>query len=314
MNNNKIVMMGTTDFAVPALEALAKSNYQVVCVVCQPDRPNGRGKRVHYLPMKQKALSLGIPVFQPEKIREPEAVKKLSAMDADFFVVAAYGQILPQDVLDLPRKGCINIHGSLLPQYRGAAPIHHAIIDGASETGVTLMKMDAGMDTGDMLEKGVLPITDTTTVGEMHDALAELGAKLLIPTLDQLVAGKIEPIAQDDEQATYADKVDKHTGCIDWNQTGEKIRRRINGTDPYPGAYTMLNGNKMKCYSPKVILGEFQGEAGQIIKANPKDGLLIKTVDGCISLGEVQMPGKRRMEVTEFLRGHHLNLKTVLGH
>jgi len=315
LKNNplKVVVMGTTDFAVPALEALIASDFEVVCVVCQPDRPNGRGKKVRFLPMKQKAVDAGIPVFQPEKVKTPDAVAYLQTLDADFFVVAAYGQILSQEVLDIPRLGCINIHGSILPEYRGAAPIHHAIIEGRDESGVTVMKMDAGMDTGDMLAIGRLPITDTTTVGEYHDALAALGAKLLIPTLEVLVTGTITPMPQDNDKATYADKIDKHTGEIDWSQPGRAILRRINGTDPWPGAFTLFEGQTMKCFGPELLPGGGDAAPGTVLSADKKHGLTVKTGDGILRLKAIQMPGKRRMASEDYLRGNAISVGTVLG-
>lgn len=315
MANNElhVVVMGSTDFALPALKTLVASDrYNVVCVVCQPDRPNGRGKKRRPGPMKKAAQALDIPVFQPERIRDEEAVTYLKSLSPDFFVVAAYGQILSQEVLDIPTYGCINLHGSLLPKYRGAAPIHHAIINGETETGVTIMKMNAGMDTGDMLDKVVLPITDTTTVGAMHDAMAKKGAAALLPVLDRLTAGEAFGEKQDEAQATYADKIDKNTGKIDWQAPCDQIIRRINGTDPWPGPWTTYDGKKMKCFSPAIVSHE-NAVPGKVLTADENSGLTIGGGDGVIRLDEVQMPGKRRMKVSDYLRGNAIAVGTILG-
>ena len=305
MKKLNIVVMGTTDFAVPALISLINAGHQIKSVVCQPDRPNQRGKKIKYNAMKQKALDLDIPVFQPEKVREADSVSFLKTLDADFFVVAAYGQILSREVLDIPKYGCINIHGSLLPEYRGAAPIHHAIIDGKSETGVTIMQMDAGMDTGQMLKKGIIPITEKTTVGEMHDRLAMLGAELLPDVLDQIVEGTICPEIQNEDLATYADKVDKNTGKIDWKRSTDQIIRLVNGTDPFPGAWTNIDGDVVKCFGPEKIEGDYPDcEPGTIIAADTRNGLIIKTADSACRIGDIQVPGKRRMAAKDYFRGN----------
>lgn len=306
-----IVLMGTTDFAVPALNVLADAGYDIAAVVCQPDRPNQRGKKIRFLPVKERALALNLPVYQPEKIRDPEAVAYLRDLGADLFVVAAYGQILSQEVLDIPPMGCINIHGSLLPEYRGAAPIHHAIIDGCDETGVTIMKMDAGMDTGDMLSKACVPITDHTTVGELHDELAELGASLLLETISGLMKGRIIPEKQDEGRATYAEKVDRETGKINWTDNRKKILRRINGTTPFPGAFTMLEDLKIKCFEPEAAeLSDFEADVlpGTILCADTQKGLIVKCADGAIRIGSLQVPGKKRMKAVDYFRGNSISV------
>ena len=308
-----VVVMGTTDFAVPALNHLVEAGHHVVACVCQPDRPNQRGKKIKYLPVKARALELGIPVLQPEKIKTPEAIAELQTLNADLFVVAAYGQILSQTILDMPAYGCINIHGSLLPAYRGAAPIHHAIMDGLDETGVTIMQMDAGMDTGDMLMKGVVHITETSTVGEIHDALAELGASLLIETIDGLLEGKIIPEKQDATLATYADKLDRDTGKINWCADSKTVLRQINGTTPFPGAYTEMGDVKIKCFTPEILESNANAVPGTILTADTKAGLIVKTADGAIKLHEIQMPGKKRMQATDYFRGNSIETGTLLG-
>lgn len=308
MTKLRVVLMGTTDFAVPALNKLVEAGHDVAAVVAQPDRPNQRGKKIKFLPVKQRALELGIPVLQPEKIKTPEAVEALRSLKADVFVVAAYGQILSEEILFMPPLGSVNIHGSLLPKYRGAAPVHHAILDGETESGVTIMKMDIGMDTGDMLAKVSVPIDAKTTVGFLHDLLAEKGAELLINTLESLENGTAVPEKQDEAQATYADKVEKTTGKLDWNQTSFKILRRINGTDPFPGAYTELNGEKIKCFEPESL--DYSGEElpGTVLRADTKHGLVVKTGDGALAVGEIQMPGKKRMPSKVYFNGNSIAL------
>lgn len=308
MTKLRIVLMGTTDFAVPALNKLVEAGHDVAAVVAQPDRPNQRGKKIKFLPVKQRALELGIPVLQPERIKVPEVVEELRALKADVFVVAAYGQILSEEILFMPPLGSVNIHGSLLPKYRGAAPVHHAIIDGETESGVTIMKMDIGMDTGDMLSKVSVPIDAKTTVGYLHDLLAEKGAELLLDTLEFLSNGSAIPEKQDENLATYADKVEKTTGKLDWNQTSFKILRRINGTDPFPGAYTELNGEKIKCFAPESL--DYSGEElpGTVLQADTKHGLVVKTGDGALAVGEIQMPGKKRMLSKVYFNGNSIAL------
>lgn len=308
MTKLRIVLMGTTDFAVPALNKLVEAGHDVAAVVAQPDRPNQRGKKIKFLPVKQRALELGIPVLQPERIKVPEVVEELRALKADVFVVAAYGQILSEEILFMPPLGSVNIHGSLLPKYRGAAPVHHAIIDGETESGVTIMKMDIGMDTGDMLSKVSVPIDAKTTVGYLYDLLAEKGAELLLDTLESLSNGSAIPEKQDENMATYADKVEKTTGKLDWNQTSFKILRRINGTDPFPGAYTELNGEKIKCFAPESL--DYSGEElpGTVLQADTKHGLVVKTGDGALAVGEIQMPGKKRMLSKVYFNGNSIAL------
>ncbi|MDO4287669.1 MAG: methionyl-tRNA formyltransferase [Eubacterium sp.] len=313
MKKLKIVVMGTTDFAVPALVRLVEAGHEVAAVVAQPDRPNQRGKKIKYLPMKAKALELGIPVLQPEKIKTPEMAETLRQIDADVFVVAAYGQLLSQEILFMPRLGSVNIHGSLLPKYRGAAPVHHAIIDGETVSGVTIMKMDVGMDTGDMLSKVEVPITDETTVGELHDALAEAGAALLLTTLEALASGTAISEKQDEAQATYADKVDKTTGAVDWHQPSHRILRRINGTDPFPGATAKKDGETIKLFKPKAVSCGGGEAPGTILAADIKRGLVVKTGDGALEIGELQMPGKKRMAARDYFRGNTLEVGAVLG-
>ena len=305
--------MGTTDFTVPTLNALVEAGHEVLTVVCQPDRPNARGKKVVYLPMKSRALELGLPVFQPEKIKDPEVVTYLKNLKPDVFVVAAYGQILSQEVLDIPPLGSLNIHGSLLPKYRGAAPIHHAIIDGEEKTGVTIMKMDIGMDTGDMMCKVEVPIQSTDTVGILHDLLAEKGGEALIGVLDDLANGTAVLEKQDEALATYAAKVDRQTAVINWEKTSKQIRNHINGNDPFPIATTTYQGNNVKCFEPTEVIYVGKEKSGTILHADTQKGLVIKTTDGAISIGKIQMAGKKKMNTKDYLRGNVVAVGEILG-
>ncbi len=309
MINKRVVMMGTSEFAVPALRALAASSYDVVLVVCQPDRPAGRGHKLHPSPVKRAAIALGLPIFQPSNIKTDDSIMHLKSIKADVFVVASYGQILSQDVLNIPDSGCINIHGSLLPKYRGAAPIHRAIIDGERETGVTFMKMDAGMDTGEMLKNYVCPIADTDTVGDIHDRLAELGGEHITTVLDDYLDGKLVPEAQNNEMATYAAKIDKTTGCIDWNQTADRVIRLINGTDPYPAAYSDIGKKRIKCFKPSKTGIKSTKAPGTVMAADTKQGLIIATGDEDLLIDELQAPGKKRMSSKAYFLGNSLDLK-----
>ncbi|MGI6109648.1 MAG: methionyl-tRNA formyltransferase [Eubacteriaceae bacterium] len=315
----RVVFMGSSDFAVAALQALARDDrYLITLAAVQPDRPNSRGKKIVPLPVKKAAEELGIPVYQPEHISaEGEAL--LKSQNADLFIVCAYGQILKQNILDIPKYGCLNIHGSLLPHLRGAAPVHRAILAGDKRSGVTIMKLDAGMDTGDMLSKAETEITETTTVGELHDRLADLGAELLIRTIPEYIEGKITPVPQDEALADYADKIEKSEGCIDWSRTSEEIIRRINATDPFPGAFTTISDHdklkKMKVFTPSACTsaGEPDLQPGTVVNADQKGGLVIKTGDGSVQIGEVQMPGRKRMKTSDYFKGNSIATGTILG-
>ena len=313
MKKIKVIFMGTTDFGVPALENLVSAEYQVVAAICQPDRPNKRGNKVEILPLKAKALELGITVLQPEKIKDPQFVEQLKSFHADIFIVAAYGQILSKEILEMPPLGALNIHGSLLPEYRGAAPIQRAIIDGKEKTGVTIMQMGEGMDTGDMLSKAECPITETTTFQSLYRELSVLGGCLLIETLKKVVAGSLKPVPQNDSLATYAEKILKDTGHINWVTTSREILYLINGTDPAPGGYVMYADEKIKCFHPEIMTWEGQEKPGTILIADDRVGLVVKTQDGALKIGSVQAPGKKRMDATVFLRGKKMEIGTVLN-
>jgi len=304
--------MGTTNFGVPTLEKLANSKHEVVAVIAQPDRPNKRGKKITALPLKAKAIELGLKVLQPENIKDPEFVKKLKSYKADVFIVAAYGQILSAEILFMPKYGSLNIHGSLLPKYRGAAPIQWAIINGEEKSGVTIMQMNLGMDTGNMLSKAELPITAETTFDTLHSDLSFLGSNLLLKTLDDLILEKLDPVVQNEADATYAPKIQKDTGHILWDLTSHEILALINGTDPQPGAYFSYGNEKIKCFKPEIIPWVGIEPPGTLIRASGQEGLLVKTGDNALSIREIQAPGKKRMEAKVFLRGNALEIGTLL--
>lgn len=313
MKTTKVIFMGTTDFGIPALENLVSENYAVVAVVCQPDRPNKRGNKIEILPLKAKAVELGIPVLQPEKVKDPGFVEQLRSFKADVFIVAAYGQILSREILEMPTYGALNIHGSLLPEYRGAAPIQRAIIDGKTKTGVTIMQMSEGMDTGDMLSKAECSITNSTTFDCLYQELSILGGELLIKTLKSLLGGSVKPVPQNEALATYAKKIRKDTGHINWTKSSQEILSLINGTDPAPGAYMVYQQDKIKCFSPEVVLWDGDEEPGTLVVANDREGLLVKTKDGALKIGSIQISGKKRMDATAVLRGKKMEIGTILN-
>ena len=306
----RIVFMGTPDFAVPVLSALVKAGHDVVGVVTQPDKPKGRGKAVLMTPVKERALELGLTVYQPLKVREPEFVEILRGLSAGVFVVAAFGQILPKTVLEIPRLGCVNVHSSLLPKYRGAAPIQWAIIDGEKETGVTTMMMDEGLDTGDILEKAAVPIEPDETGGSLHDKLSALGAELIVSTLAKLENGTAVRTPQTDAGTCYAKMLKKTMGDIDWTMDAGAIERLIRGLSPWPGTYTGWNGKTLKIWKAQAVPEESAGACGQVVLAD-KNHLYVKCGKGTLSLAELQPEGKKRMEVDTFLRGYPVEEGTV---
>ncbi len=303
----KIVFMGTPDFAVPTLQALIE-HHQVIGVVTQPDRPAGRGGKMRMSPIKELALQHNIPVFQPQKLRQPEAIEALRKWQPDVHIVAAYGQILPQTVLDIPQHGSVNVHASLLPRWRGAAPIHAAIRAGDTEAGVTIMKMDAGLDTGPMLRKRAIAITPDETGQSLHDKLAQIGADLLIETLPGYLSGEIEPEPQHDAEATYAPQIDKDEGEIDWSQDAVKIERLVRAFTPWPGTYTFFNGTQLKIHGGTVIPGS--AEAGEVVRRGGT--VAIGTGDGLYAPEEVQLAGKKRVDVNAFVNGYEEFIGTTL--
>ena len=302
----RIIYAGTPDFAVPALQALINSPHEVVAVYCQPDRPAGRGRKLVFGPVKQVAVNAGIPVEQPVSLKTTEEQAKLRAYQADLMIVAAYGLILPQAVLDTPKYGCLNIHGSLLPRWRGAAPIQRAIQVGDSETGVTIMQMAAGLDTGDMLYKMVCPITPSDGGQSIHDKLAQEGATALLHTLDLLVAGQLNPEVQDDSLANYAHKLTKAEAQIDWQQSAIEIDRMIRAFDAYPTAFTLYKGEALRFFSSSVAPNSSHNAQPGSVLAESKAGIDIATGDGVVRIHSLQLPGGKRLSVPEFLNGRSL--------
>lgn len=307
----KIVFMGTPDFAVESLQSLIDAGHTVVLAVTQPDKPKGRGKEMQYPPVKECALKNGIPVFQPVKIKTEEAVEQLRKYEADLFVVAAFGQILSKEILDMPKYGCINVHASLLPKYRGAAPIQWAIIDGEKETGVTIMQMNEGLDTGDMLLKTVVPITGEDTGESLHDKLAKAGARLLQKAVSDIERGDIHPEKQDDSQMTYARMLTKDLGKIDFRKPAEEIERLIRGLNSWPSAYTRLSGKNLKVWAADLVQGA-GGAPGEITEVR-KDAIVVSCGKGSLAITELQLEGKKRMKTEAFLLGYEVTPGSILG-
>lgn len=308
----KLIFMGTPDFSVGALKALIEAGHEIQAVVTQPDKPKGRGKAVLMTPVKEVALEHGIPVYQPVRIRkEPEFIETLRAMEPDAMVVVAFGQILPKSILEIPRYGCVNIHASLLPKYRGAAPIQWAVIDGEKETGVTTMFMNEGLDTGDMLEKEVVPLDPKETGGSLHDKLSAVGGRLILSTLKGLEDGTLKGTPQTDEGSCYAKMLKKSLGDIDWTMDGAAIERLIRGLNPWPSAYTSLHGKTLKIWDADVTDREYGVEPGTVAEVS-KDQLIIQTGKGSLSVRSLQLEGKKRMDIQDFLRGYSLEKGTVL--
>lgn len=319
----RILYMGTPDIAVPTLECIVNAGHQVIGVVTQPDKPKGRGGAVQFPPVKEKALELGIPVYQPRRVREEEFLQVIRELAPDAVVVFAFGQILPQTFLDIPRYGCINIHASLLPMYRGAAPIQWVIIDGQKETGVTIMQMDAGLDTGDMLKKLVVPIAEDETGGSLHDKLMVAGGPLLLETLQEIEAGTAVAEKQTGETC-YAAMLDKALGNVDWTISAARIERLIRGLNPWPSAYTRWNGKTMKLWKANVLEGDQIRASVSGTSAPTKEpyapgtvisldgGICVQTGDGILQITELQLEGKKRMDAAAFLRGAHVAVGDVL--
>lgn len=299
----RVIFMGTPDFAVPSLEALL-TKHEVVLVVTQPDKPKGRGKKMVPTPVKACALEHGIPVLQPEKVKEPEFVEQLRSYEPDLIAVTAFGQILSEPILEMPQYGCINVHGSLLPKYRGAAPMQWSIIDGEKVTGITTMYMAKGLDSGDMLLKAEVEITDEDTFATIHDKMAVTGANLLLDTLDQLEAGTLERIPQDHDAATYAPMITKETGHIDWSKNRQDIINLIRGLNPVPAAYTIYEEEVLKIFGASLSDVQANSAANGEIVAVVKKGFVVKCGDGCLLITEVQARGGKRMMTDAYLRGH----------
>lgn len=308
----KIIYMGTPEFAVLPLEALYNDGHEILLVVTQPDKPKGRGHKLQAPPVKEFALSHDIPVYQPNSAKTDEVYEYLKSCDADVFIVAAYGQILPQRVLDIPKYGCINIHASLLPKYRGAAPIQWSIINGESITGVTTMQMNAGLDTGDMLVKEEVKISDSDTADSLHDKLATAGIKAIKETLGQIESGTLTPQKQDDALSCYAPMLYKTTGYIDFEKSAKDIYNLIRGLNSYPYASTTYKGTRFKVISAAVSPKSTNSKAGEILDVS-KDGILVSCGIGAILITEVQFEGKKKMAVSEYIKGNHLETGVILG-
>lgn len=300
----RIVFMGTPDFAVGSLQALCESGkHEILAVVTQPDRPKGRGNKLLQTPVKEYALEQGLTVYQPQKVKAPEFVELLHELQPELIVVAAFGQFLSKEILELPKYGCINVHASLLPKYRGAAPIQYAIIKGEKESGVTIMQMDIGMDTGAMLDKVVVPIAENTTMGELHDALREQGATLLLQVIDKIATGTAVAEPQDDAQATYATLLDRSMEHIDWSKTAQEVHNLIRGFNPAPSTFTKLpNGKSLKIWGSKMTDKSSAAAAGTVIETG-KHSFFVACGEGVLEITEVQPESKKRMPAQVFLNG-----------
>ncbi len=299
----KIVFMGTPDFAVYSLKALYEAGHEILCVISQPDKPKGRGKKLQPTPVKQYAESVGLTVYQPDRIKSEEFTDFLATFDADFFVVVAYGQILSKKILDMPKKACINVHGSLLPKYRGAAPIQWSVINGDKVTGITTMLMGEECDAGDMLKKAEVSITADDTYATLHDKLAPVGAELLVETIN--LFDKITPIAQDEAKVTYAPMINKELGRIDWNLTKSEIISLVRGLNPAPGAFFTVGDERIKVFKAKSYSDNI-GEVGKVICSDSKTGLVISCKDGELLIEELQAVGGKIMSSSAYLRGHSI--------
>lgn len=310
----KIVFMGTPDFAECVLEALYEAGHEITAVYTQPDKPKGRSGALIAPPVKEYAISKNIPVYQPEKIKTPEEVAILKTIEADVYVVAAFGQFLSEEILNIPKYGCINVHGSLLPELRGAAPIQRSIMMGLSETGVTVMKMAKGMDSGDMISKVIVPITDEDDETTMYDKLAKAGAKLIVDTLPSIQNGTATYTPQDHDAASFAPMLKKEEGLADFNLSSRELDCRVRGMSVWPNVYTYLNGKLLKIYKAKAVANMPETDellAGQLYVT--KKNLYVKTGDGLLELLEVQPEGKKRMPAMDFARGMHLETKAQLN-
>lgn len=299
----RVVFMGTPDFAVPCLEALVNAGYEVIGAFTQPDKPKGRGYALAPPPVKVTALEHNIPVYQPKTLRDGEALKILKELSPECIVVVAYGKILPKDILELPKYGCINVHASLLPKYRGAAPIQWSVLNGESETGVTAMYMDEGLDTGDMIMKRSCEIGENETAGELHDKLSALGAQLIVEALKALENGRAKREKQDDSQSCYSPMLDKSLCQIDWSKSAQQVHNKVRGLSPWPVATSSINGKKVKVHQTR--LSNDNGAAGEIISLSP---LTVACGSGSVIINELQLEGKKRMDSQSFLNGHKLNI------
>lgn len=309
----KIVFMGTPDFAVGALEALIKAGHEITAVVTQPDKPKGRSKELQFPPVKECAVRHGIPVFQPKKIKTPENIEELKKYPADIYIVAAFGQLLSQEILDIPEFGCLNIHASLLPKYRGASPIQRVIIDGEKKTGVTIMQMNAGLDTGDMLYKKEVDISDEDTFETLHDKLMIVGGEAVTEALDLLEGGELVPEKQDDSLSCYASLIKKEMGELDFDsKTAEELDRLVRGMNPWPSAYTYFRRKQLKIWKAKPVGNSTQAEPGCVAGVT-KDFIEVSAKEGTLLIYELQLEGKKRMSTHDFLLGIKPEIGERLG-
>lgn len=309
----RVVFMGTPDFATGTLEEIVKSGYDVVGVVTQPDKPKGRGKNLMPTPVKEVALKYSLPVYQPKRAKDPEFIETLRGLKPDVIVVAAFGQIITKEILEMPRFGCVNVHASLLPAYRGAAPIQWAVINGDKESGVTIMQMDEGIDTGDMMDKVVVPIAEDETGGSLFDKLSEAGAKLCVKVLKDLEEGKAVRVKQPKESTTaYASMINKGMGEIKWERKAKEIEQLIRGLNPWPSAYTKIHGKMLKLWKADVLEDTAHKQTGEIVKIE-KDGICVQTGEGLLKIRELQLEGKKRMDAAAFLRGYSVSEGEILG-
>lgn len=306
-----VIFMGTPDFAVPTLQKLYESDHNVVLVVTQPDKPFGRGKKLKKSEVKETAELLGLKIFQPDRIKKQENIDVLKSYNPDVIVVVAYGQLLSKEILTLPKYGCINVHASLLPKLRGAAPLNWAIINGETKTGITTMQMDAGLDTGDMLLKSEVEIDENMNAGELHDILMNKGANLLLETLDKLEKNQLVPQKQDDSLSNYAPMFNNENRRINWSLTAKNIHDLIRGLSPWPAAYFTMDEKTIKVYNSSYTIDASGYEPGYVIKAS-SEGIFVKAGDGIVILKEIQMPGKNKMSVEAYLRGNKFPEKIIL--
>ncbi len=314
----KIVFMGTPDFAVPSLEKLIEK-HKVELIITQPDRPNRRGKKISFTPVKEIGLKNDIEIYQPKNLKGIDTIKKLKKINADVFIVIAYGQILSEEILQIPTYGCLNVHGSILPKYRGAAPIHYAVKNGDEETGVTIMYMDKGLDTGDIIKIGKMSISAKQNTGDVHDEMMELGSEVLLEVLEEIENGTVKRVKQNDEKATFTSKISKEEGHINFNKTSEEVLNLVRGMTPYPSAYTILNDKKYKIGEVEIVddveLKTIEATNnsktnGEIIKS--EEEIIVKCKGGGIRVKKIQKPGSKMMLVKDFLRGNKIEKGTVL--
>lgn len=308
----KIVYMGTPDFAVPSLQALYDAGYDVELVITQQDKKRGRGKKLQFTPVKEKALELNIEVYQPENVNAEESIKKIKSINPDFIIVAAYGQILKEDILNAPKYKCLNVHASLLPKYRGAAPINWAIINGEKETGVTIMEMEKGLDTGDMIIWESIPILEEDDAITMYDKLSNIGGKLIIEAIDKILKDNLVGIKQDHSKSTYASMFSKDMGLIDWTKSASEISNLIRGLKPWPSAFTKYLDEIVKIHDSKVINEKSNKEPGTILKVT-SEGIFVSTGTNILLVKELQFPGKRKMKVEDYIKGNQINEGVVLS-